>query len=90
MNTIMFTRGPAFKQCEGREPFPGINSIHQLDIYPLLNNLLGIRPGKHDGNVTKVEYLLKDPDSLEAASSEQPKTTEIAFFLFLFIILNLY
>ncbi len=91
MNSIIFTRGPAFKHCEGVEPYTGINSIHQLDIYPLLNKLLGINPEKYNGNVTKVKYLLKDPDSLEATSSGQPKIKpEITFFLFSLIILYFY
>ena len=91
MNAIMFTRGPAFKQCDGKDPFPGINSIHQLDIYPLLNKLLDIKPGKYDGNVNKVKYLLKDPDSIEDVSSGQPKIKPgIAFLLLSLMIFHLY
>ena len=91
MNAIMFTRGPAFKQCDGKDPFPGITSIHQLDIYPLLNNLLGIKPEKYNGNVQKIKYLMKNPDSTEDISSDESKIKpEIALFFVSLIILYIY
>lgn len=66
MQTVMYTRGPAFRSCNGNSPLAEAGPIKQVDIYALLAHLLQIVPEKHEGSVEKVKSLLKNPRSIEA------------------------
>ena len=87
MHTVMFTRGPAFKGCNGHVPPVEASLINQVDIYPLLAHLLQIQPEKNDGSVKKVKYLLKNPHSIEdftnAASFDNFRTLRQFFIIYI-------
>uniref|UniRef100_A0A7M5WLL2 Uncharacterized protein n=1 Tax=Clytia hemisphaerica TaxID=252671 RepID=A0A7M5WLL2_9CNID len=54
MQTIFFASGPAFKKGVTMEAFDNVN------VYPLLAHLLGIKPRPNNGTLTIFKHVLKD------------------------------
>jgi len=54
MHAIFYAMGPGFKKGYHSEPIPNI------DIYPLLAKLLNIQPAPVDGNLDRVNKMLKN------------------------------
>ena len=55
MRAIFIARGPAFRQGAT------IPAFDNIDVYPLLARLLGIKPAKNDGDIAPLLPALKDP-----------------------------
>lgn len=55
MHAIFYAFGPSFKTHYQSGP------IENIDVYPLMARLLGIRPAQVDGNLEKMNLLLKNP-----------------------------
>lgn len=53
MQAIFYATGPAFKKNYQHKPLPNVN------LYPLITTLLGIKPAPHDGDIALVQNLLK-------------------------------
>jgi predicted AlkP superfamily pyrophosphatase or phosphodiesterase len=53
MRATFIARGPAFKSGFVAEPFPNI------DVYELMCKILGLRPAKNDGDLSRVRAMLK-------------------------------
>lgn len=53
MHTIFYAKGPAFKSGYTAKPFENIN------LYPLMANILGLKPAPVDGNIENVKGMLK-------------------------------
>lgn len=56
MRAIFLARGPAFKRGAT------IPAFDNVDVYPLLARLIGIRPAKNDGDIAPLLPALRDPD----------------------------
>ena len=54
MRAIFVARGPAFKRGATVAPFDNV------DVYPLLARLIGIKPAKNDGDITPLLPALRD------------------------------
>ena len=54
MHVIFKACGPDFKKGYKQPDF------YNVDIYPLLCNLLGIKPAKNDGDIKRVKGMLKN------------------------------
>lgn len=55
MRAIFLARGPAFKRGAT------IPAFDNVDVYPLLARLIGIRPAKNDGDIAPLLPALRDP-----------------------------
>ncbi|ALN87079.1 phosphodiesterase-nucleotide pyrophosphatase [Lysobacter capsici] len=55
MRAIFLARGPAFKRGAS------IPAFDNVDVYPLLARLIGIRPAKNDGDIAPLLPALRDP-----------------------------
>jgi predicted AlkP superfamily pyrophosphatase or phosphodiesterase len=55
MRAIFLARGPAFKRGAT------IPAFDNVDVYPLLTRLIGIRPAKNDGDIAPLLPALRDP-----------------------------
>jgi len=53
MNAIFYAYGPAFKKGYSH------HSINNVDVYPLMCNILGLRPAPNDGDFMNVKDVLK-------------------------------
>lgn len=53
MHPFFIARGPLFKEGYLSEPF------RNVDIYPLMCDLLGIEPASNNGSLARVQHLLK-------------------------------
>ncbi|MBN2639086.1 MAG: alkaline phosphatase family protein [Bacteroidales bacterium] len=53
MHAIFYAAGPAFKKDFNAATFPNV------DVYPLMCKILGLKPAPNDGNLSGVEDLLK-------------------------------
>jgi len=56
MRAIFLARGPAFKRGAT------IPAFDNVDVYPLLARLIGIRPARNDGDIAPLLPALRDPD----------------------------
>ncbi len=52
-HAIFYAYGPAFKSNYISPPFMNV------DIYPLIANILGLQPAKTDGDIENVKGMLK-------------------------------
>jgi predicted AlkP superfamily pyrophosphatase or phosphodiesterase len=57
MRAIFIARGPSFRSGLV------VPAIDNVDVYPLLTSLLGLEPGRHDGNPRALAPALKVPES---------------------------
>ena len=53
MRATFIARGPAFKRGFLAEPFENIH------VYELMCKILGLKPAKNDGDLSKVESMLR-------------------------------
>ncbi len=53
MHTIFYAIGPAFKENHVHDPF------ELVDLYPLIADIMGLRPAPVDGKLERVEGMLK-------------------------------
>ena len=53
MDALFLARGPAFRRGVTLKPFDNV------DVYPLLANLAGLRPEKNDGDLATFKPALK-------------------------------
>lgn len=53
MHAIFYAAGPAFKRDYKANTFPNV------DVYPLMAKVLGIKPAPNDGNLNQVKSMLK-------------------------------
>ncbi len=54
MRALFLARGPAFRAGATLAPFPNV------DVYPLLAHLIGIRPAPNDGDIASLRPALRD------------------------------
>ena len=73
MYPFFIARGPAFKENLTSEPF------ELTDIYPLICDILGIEPAPHNGSLSRVKQLFREPlptpsttDSTPGGNTETP------------------
>jgi alkaline phosphatase D len=55
MHAIFYAKGPNFKKGYVSEP------LHNIDIYPLIANILNIQPAQVDGKLERIRHILKEP-----------------------------
>jgi predicted AlkP superfamily pyrophosphatase or phosphodiesterase len=58
MDALFVAAGPAFRRGVTLEPFDNV------DVYPLLAKLAGVKPEKNDGNLADMAAGLRQPAAL--------------------------
>lgn len=66
MYPFFIARGPAFKENLLSETF------ELTDIYPLMCDILGIEPASHNGSLSRVKRLLKEPTPSPPTTGSSP------------------
>jgi alkaline phosphatase D len=54
MHGIFYAKGPAFKENHVQPAFMNIN------LYPIIAHILGLKPAKVDGNLEEVKDIFKE------------------------------
>lgn len=66
MHPIFMAHGPAFKKNFKTKPF------NNVDIYPLMCSILGIKPAVNNGTIRNVEAMLVQNSNLFISNSILP------------------
>ena len=78
MNPIFMARGPQIRRAYEILPF------HQVDLYPLLCDMLEITPSAHNGTIDRVKSMLKLPDVIDSGVRESFSILMLSVSLLLF------